>query len=376
MEPLWMERQHAGREIDRQLGLPAFPTWKVLEKEAEEFKVRALAGKEQWPPPVAFEADRSARWEIVPSADRFSAENLLCFSELPSIRNYLTHYSSMMPSMLSIEKHWHLVLHHRYSVRMWERFGRLVYVIDPTTFSLLTQTQLPKMPSSELVIPRQAFYVKLPDNAFYFNVSIDKTPQPVEGVIVSFSTVEPGPKEVVMLVVGHSPHNFMDDNVIFMSFKLTPDRTLESLVEDRLSGMIDTGALEVGYDTPKAVFGLLLYLMSEHPRLEPVSPLPRKDLSVIQNPGKRRKLEQRYEKTSTLGYIYVGGREPETDVVGTGTGRKLDHQVWVSGHWRRQPYGPKSALRKTIWIKPTLRGPDQAESMAIAVKKIQGAKEK
>ena len=35
-------------------------------------------------------------------------------------------------------------------------------------------------------------------------------------------------------------------------------------------------------------------------------------------------------------------------------------QVMVSGYHRMQPYGPKSALRKLIWIEPFWRGPEDA----------------
>ena len=34
-----------------------------------------------------------------------------------------------------------------------------------------------------------------------------------------------------------------------------------------------------------------------------------------------------------------------------------DHRWIVSGHWRQQPYGPNSSLRKRIWIAPYVQGP-------------------
>jgi len=39
-----------------------------------------------------------------------------------------------------------------------------------------------------------------------------------------------------------------------------------------------------------------------------------------------------------------------------GTGRKLTRPSITRGHWKRQPYGPRSALRKPVWIKPYIRG--------------------
>ncbi|MFI5893803.1 hypothetical protein ACIA5D_27250 [Actinoplanes sp. NPDC051513] len=35
-------------------------------------------------------------------------------------------------------------------------------------------------------------------------------------------------------------------------------------------------------------------------------------------------------------------------------------RVWVTGHWRAQPYGPGRTLRRPVYIHPHLRGPDDA----------------
>jgi hypothetical protein len=35
-------------------------------------------------------------------------------------------------------------------------------------------------------------------------------------------------------------------------------------------------------------------------------------------------------------------------------------QVLVSGHYKMQPYGPKSSLRKLIWREPFWRGPEDS----------------
>lgn len=39
-----------------------------------------------------------------------------------------------------------------------------------------------------------------------------------------------------------------------------------------------------------------------------------------------------------------------------GTGNKPTKSWWVKGHWRRQPYGPQSSLRKLIYIHPHISG--------------------
>lgn len=40
--------------------------------------------------------------------------------------------------------------------------------------------------------------------------------------------------------------------------------------------------------------------------------------------------------------------------------RKVSVRFMVRGHWKRQAYGPKRGLRKTIYVAPFLKGPDNA----------------
>lgn len=51
---------------------------------------------------------------------------------------------------------------------------------------------------------------------------------------------------------------------------------------------------------------------------------------------------------------------PAVIAYGTGTGRKLTVQSIVAGHWKRQAYGPRSALRKIIHVEPYWRGDEDA----------------
>lgn len=56
--------------------------------------------------------------------------------------------------------------------------------------------------------------------------------------------------------------------------------------------------------------------------------------------------------------IYLNRDEAAGEGAETGTGRPLTVRVRVQGHWRRQPYGPKRELRRTQWIQPFWRGPE------------------
>ena len=49
-----------------------------------------------------------------------------------------------------------------------------------------------------------------------------------------------------------------------------------------------------------------------------------------------------------------------------------DHRWMVSGHWKQQPYGPNSSLRKRIWIAPYVQGPaDKPLVITDHVKRVQ-----
>lgn len=41
-----------------------------------------------------------------------------------------------------------------------------------------------------------------------------------------------------------------------------------------------------------------------------------------------------------------------------GKSKEYDHRWWVRGHYKMQPYGPQSALRKSIYIFPHTAGPE------------------
>ena len=43
-------------------------------------------------------------------------------------------------------------------------------------------------------------------------------------------------------------------------------------------------------------------------------------------------------------------------------------QTMVRGHWKMQPYGPRSELRRLIWLEPFWRGPEDAPILSRAVK--------
>lgn len=157
-----------------------------------------------------------------------------------------------------------------------------------------------------------------------------------------------------------------------------------------------SGAYELGVVIPRVIFGFLLYLQSEHPDIEPVDPAPRRSFKDIRSPKERERAiqnqELRLRGTTRLPILYVGRhlaeevrlqqqiaeaqwRElcDEPDGGPKTSGRSLDHQIWVRGHWKMQPYGEGRTMRKMIWIRPYVKGPDVAEVMKVRAAKVQRA---
>lgn len=384
---LWVERQRV-REHIAQMGLGEFPSWSALEKEAAEVQRRIEAGRFEWDPKSLYSLATQhvfGDWEdFLPS---FNIRNMQAFTQLPSVGRYFRGLEALIRSVVNAAdagRYVSLTVHEYFLLSMWERFNRRVYVLDPDTYALLANTDLPNIPAHALRIPLPSFYLVLPP-VFSFAVEDDPAAQPVEGVLVSFDHVGGDPErslEMTMLITGKSPKGPVDDNVTFVSGLIGPNTKLSDLVFEGLGEMHPEVREEFSTLIPRAVLGLCLYLMSEHPYIEPVPPAPKRDLTKIKNPAKRRKAEKRNAQTSSLGYFYVGRglgeltfdpNSQDSDEL-TPPGRKLDHQVWVTGHWRHQPYGPGRQRRKLIWIRPHLRGPDRAEEMRIRASKIQSAR--
>jgi hypothetical protein len=230
------------------------------------------------------------------------------------------------------------------------------------------------MPIGELALPLPAFYILFPPRWFSFTVGDDPLPQTAEGlsVVVGDSVYPEGVRrETSLLLTGVSPRDTVgDDATLYTSLSTHPSAHLRDVaLENVLQGIVP-GRGDMDVRLPRVVLGLILYLQSEHPLLRSVPAPSSVDTGVIRNPAKRRRAEHANERMSRVSYFYVGGERPERPgepASGGASGRRLDHQVWVTGHWKEQPFGPRNALRRHQWIRPYLKGPDMAEAAQLRV---------
>jgi hypothetical protein len=85
---------------------------------------------------------------------------------------------------------------------------------------------------------------------------------------------------------------------------------------------------------------------------------------VVKKPGKGQKWRAQAQRG--LDYVEVNqpvlvdAREVVTRYIATGQAGRIGVRVLVRGHHRNQPCGPKSSLRKRIWIDPFWRGDEEA----------------
>lgn len=386
---------------------PTFPSMRTLLIEQEKFRAGLSSGQVVVEPGTGrsphFQAFGTYDPDFIPKTGaEFNINDISHFNLLPIVAKWRFDYLKSLASMRIIRTEEQLtqgrdeLLHTLYHVSHWRSEGRRVYVLDQTLYTMLAHTELPAWPLDTLAFRARSFYIKLPRQAFQFAVPnaiglLDI--ENVEGVLVTISDPSPDTgrqREIAMIVCGDGSSVMKGSggaNIAYVTAGLGPDGKMSDV---RFQMGSDYATAEIGDDVslritvPRVILGLMLYMSSEHPDLEPVPPAARREIEGIQNPAKRRKAEKQNARVSKLGYIYVGKRvaqeqeriEREATAHAERQGRKLDHPVWVSGHWRNQPFGEGRQLRRAIWIRPFRRGPDFEESLRIRAARVQPAQHK
>ena len=87
------------------------------------------------------------------------------------------------------------------------------------------------------------------------------------------------------------------------------------------------------------------------------------------NSKKRDRIKDELRALDPRKRIYLGRGVIPDPKPAAGTGKDLEVRVRVQGHWRRQVHGEGRSLRKTIWIQPFWRGPEDG-AMGSAVHRL------
>lgn len=386
LRPVWPERTPL-LVLPNGIRFPVVSERTALENETRSHRALIASGRVAWPPPIldlTRDPDEAAAADVSEVVPReFDWRHPRAFVRLDTVKRMelarldalaAEGHSSVVAGDLVRQATYQL-----YMQAMWAHHGRRVYRLDPDLTELLLQTKLPKLPAATLRFPLHAFLLALPEGRFTTSVESDPDPQPVDSIMIAVDRVDGDTdeiRELTLLISCRSPRGPADDNVIWHGFAMEPEAHL-----DEIEATITPGRDKDLFDNAlRLSLGLVLYLQSEHPALEPVPPPKRVNLDAIRSAGKRRKAEQRSGRVSKLGFVWVGRNEGAGvadfgQLPGSASGSwSLDHQVWVSGHWREQPYGPRNSLRRPQWIKPYLKGPDMADAMRISAQRIQAAR--
>jgi len=395
LPPLWLESPRHERWF-RTAGVTQLPGWSTLQAEARVLQ-RAVERGEPLDRVRAIQQHASATPFPSPLG-ACDARNAVVFALLPSVDDVMNAFRRLVarvPTGLTEASRGdviHTTLQSWYHTLMFRRAGCRVYVVDPHTFDLLVRTELPDIPASWLKLPLESFYLLLPRGLFALQSGGRRFE--ARGVTVSCDGCGPAPeehREVRLWIDVDADGAGLNDGFVATTIQLRPDARLADVMSrgvEEMSVVVDSGELALD-SIAKVVTGLCLYLMSEHPRLEPVPPAPRVDVARLHTAGKRRKAEQRNARSSRLGFIRVGGRSEEdppsptseaspderTEAAESPAGRwRLGRQVWVRGHWRVQPCGPSLRKTRLVWIRPYVKGPDFAATLEIRAARVQPAR--
>lgn len=371
------------------------PDWATVLAEAETLRHELQRGVMTWPPEevggpgIYLDApERSLRRTVNP-------EHRLVFGTLPSMVDVMSALMRSADDWPERESAGTALVgetvEYLHGLLQWRHYGRQVYVVDPETYQLLARTDLPDIPATFLRPPYPAFYVVLPPGLRVGSDAELETIRPAEGALVLTSGSDGGDWvdrqmeiQVYARQQGTSGLDATPANTTLMA--LPPDRSIReaAAIPEFEEHDPDRGLSELD-PIPKVMIGLCLYLQSEHPYLEPVPPAPRLPVAGIKNPAKRRRAEEKNARVSALGYVYVGRPEPTSPASITGEGQRetpaarrwrLQHQIWVRGHWRLQAVGPGRRERRLTWVRPFLKGPDMGEALGAHMAKVQPARER
>lgn len=361
-----------------------------------------------WPERFEAVTENRLNWELPPWSELYREArvqgvdiNLVeQFSDLPSVHKWVNRIGNALTRVSRLNAHevtelLFFEVHTRFALLRWKHYGHKVYVVDPGTFTLMVNTELPKMPSKYLTSTIPSFYLKFPEGVFRHQVRSDSSLrldvmrpvadiQPVEGVMMNFSTLDVSApsRELLYIAVGRSTQTHGADNGVYVRRTLGEYTLPEFVIREqkwdgspqtggtKYSDFIDEGEENFRTLIPRLLLNFCLYLTNEHPQLTPVGPCPP---PKHQREHKQRRAARRH---SSLGYLYVHGPK-ERHMQGPATGRtwRLDHKVWVRPHWRMQAYGPDHAYRKNILIREHMRGPLLPDP-GTTVQKVQPAERK
>lgn len=270
---------------------------------------------------------------------------------------------------------------HLYQRCIHRRTGEHTYEVSPGLAERLVHTEVRGLTTDDVRLPFSNIYIVVPPESGLQVSHIDTGEHVCNGFYITEDLNGTHGRTWRLMALGASknPGNPWDDALFHFSMTLAPGHDLdEALFKlEEQNSIAETSARsqksreyyrKTWLPLFRFVLNVVLYITWPDARTE----------YVVGNPEVKRLMEQmrkhpkgsnKYEraKAQLKGLqqqrrVYLGrGVASLAEVAGSGTQRgPVTVRTLVAGHWKTQPYGPKSALRKTIWREPFWRGPLEA----------------
>jgi len=196
----------------------------------------------------------------------------------------------------------------------------------------------------------------------------------VDSIYVAEDTAIVGERYWHLLVCGERKVDALDDSLFHFGVRLPADTPLDKALDEqerltlgRIEQRASTESTELYRRAWRRIFrwvmNVVIYATSAEARTASFTANKEarqlaERLRKLPAGGKRNGLKERLRGLDARRRTILGPNEPPMQVPTTRDGRGLAVRTLVTGHWRRQPHGPRNTLRKTIWIKPFWRGDD------------------
>jgi hypothetical protein len=263
--------------------------------------------------------------------------------------------------------------HMHYHMAMHKLGGRVVWDVTPGLAAQLRNTELRGLTADDLVMPVRSIYLMVPPEANLRVWNSESGWHRLIGIYVTEDT-HSGVRGWRFLACGESKpievyKGLYDNNdaLVYFSVPLAKGTLLVDTVA-RLQDVIEKEERELRHkfdnmhEEWKNIFhwamNAVLYCSMPGAEKE----------SVIANPEAKRLLEQAQalpkgsKKRSRISKQLSTIPQCRRVILGRSVVQRgswqLTVRILVSGHWRHQPYGPGSALRRLQWIEPYWKGKD------------------
>lgn len=223
--------------------------------------------------------------------------------------------------------------------------------------SSLVLSKVPLDVIGEMALPFPAFTIKVPDGLI----------GNVKTICVGrhYASPQGGKPTLGFAFVSHS-----SDATALWNLQPTLKELLEGEGlqenEEGLRGVLDTDIQEednrIVVLIKRLIIGVCLYMEDGDRESRPIRCVGKSHNNQNRAPGTLPAENRVYRLTADVKHSFV---QDVKDYV-AGTGKRLNVQFMVVGHWRNQTFGPKNSLRRRQFIEPHWKGPETAP---IAVRK-------